>query len=147
MKTIRQILKGKGRNIWTITPETPVFDALQLMAKKDIGALMVVEGKKLVGVFSERDYARKVILKGKSSKNVKISEIMSSPPIFIEPDHIIEQGLALMSAKHVRHLPVMENNRLIGVVTIGDLVKALIVEQKVVIDHLEKYIVTKTSIT
>lgn len=147
MKTIRQILKGKGRKIWTITPGTPVYDALKLMAEKDIGALMVVEGKNLVGVFSERDYARKVILKGKSSKNVKIGEIMSSPPIFIEPDYVIEQGLALMSAKHVRHLPVMENKRLIGVVTIGDLVKALIDEQKVVIDHLEKYIVSKTSIT
>jgi CBS domain-containing protein len=147
MKTIRQILKGKGRKIWTIAPGTPVYDALKLMAEKDIGALMVVEGKALVGVFSERDYARKVILKGKSSKNVKIQEIMSSPPIFIEPDYVIEQGLALMSAKHVRHLPVMENNRLIGVVTIGDLVKALIDEQKVVIDHLEKYIVSKTSIT
>jgi CBS domain-containing protein len=147
MKTIRQILKGKGRKIWTIAPGTPVYDALKLMAEKDIGALMVVEGKALVGVFSERDYARKVILKGRSSKNVKIQEIMSSPPIFIEPDYVIEQGLALMSAKHVRHLPVMENNRLIGVVTIGDLVKALIDEQKVVIDHLEKYIVSKTSIT
>jgi CBS domain-containing protein len=147
MKTIRQILKGKGRKIWTIAPGTPVYDALKLMAEKDIGALMVVERKALVGVFSERDYARKVILKGRSSKNVKIQEIMSSPPIFIEPDYVIEQGLALMSAKHVRHLPVMENNRLIGVVTIGDLVKALIDEQKVVIDHLEKYIVSKTSIT
>jgi len=147
MKTIRQILKKKGRKIWTISPATRVFDALQVMAEKDVGALLVVNSKTLVGVFSERDYARKVILQGKSSKNIRVSEIMSSPPIFIEPDNIIEQGLALMSAKHVRHLPVMENDRLIGIVTIGDLVKSLIDEQKVVIDHLEKYIVSNSSIT
>jgi CBS domain-containing protein len=147
MKTIRQILKKKGRKIWTISPATRVFDALQVMAEKDVGALLVVNGKTLVGVFSERDYARKVILQGKSSKDIRVSEIMSSPPIFIEPDNIIEQGLALMSAKHVRHLPVMENDRLIGIVTIGDLVRSLIDEQKVVIDHLEKHILSNTSIT
>jgi CBS domain-containing protein len=147
MNTIRQILKKKGGKIWTITPPTRVFDALQLMAEKDVGALLVVDGKTLVGVFSERDYARKVILKGKSSKNMRVSEIMSSPPIFIEPDNTVEQSLALMSAKHVRHLPVMEKDHLIGIVTIGDLVRSLIDEQKVVIDHLEKYILSNTSIT
>jgi len=147
MKTIRQILKGKGRNIWTTTHATRVFDALQEMADKDVGALLVMKGKTLVGVFSERDYARKVILQGKSSKDILVSEIMSSPPIFIEPDNTVEQGLALMSAKHVRHLPVMEKGRLTGIVTIGDLVKSLIVEQKIVIDHLEKYILSSTSIT
>ncbi len=147
MKTIRQLLKVKGRNTWTVSPSTSVYDALQIMAEKDVGALLVVNGKTLVGVFSERDYARKVILQGKSSKDMLVSEIMSSPPIFIEPDNTIEQGLALMSAKHVRHLPVMDKNRLIGIVTIGDLVKSLIVEQKMVIDHLEKHILSKTSIT
>ena len=147
MKTIRQIIKLKGHNIWTISPAARVFDALQMMAEKDIGALLVVDGKTLVGVFSERDYARKVILKGKRSKNTHISEIMSSPPIFIEPDNTTEQGLALMSAKHIRHLPVMEDNHLLGIVTIGDLVKTLIDEQKITIDHLEKYILTNTSIT
>ena len=147
MKTIRQLLKVKGRKIWTVSPETSVFDALQVMAEKDVGALLVVKAKTLVGVFSERDYARKVILHGKSSKEILVSEIMSSPPIFIEPDETIEHGLALMSAKHVRHLPVMEKNRLIGIVTIGDLVKSLIVEQKVVIDHLEKHILSNTSLT
>jgi len=147
MKTIRQILKVKGRKIWTISPTARVIDALQVMAEKDVGALLVVDGKTLIGVFSERDYARKVILLGKSSKNMRVSEIMSSPPIFIEPDNTVEQGLALMSAKHIRHLPVMEKNRLIGIVTIGDLVRSLIEEQKVVIDHLEKYIVSNTSIT
>lgn len=147
MKTIRQLLKVKGRKIWTVTPATRVFDALQMMAEKDVGALLVVKSKTLVGVFSERDYARKVILQGKSSKDILVSEIMSSPPIFIEPDNTIDQGLALMSAKHIRHLPVIENNRLVGIVTIGDLVKSLISEQKVVIDHLEKHILSKTSIT
>jgi CBS domain-containing protein len=147
MKTIRQILKKKGRKIWTITPATRVFEALQVMAEKDVGALLVVDGKTLVGVFSERDYARKVILKGKSSKNMRVKEIMSSPPIFIEPDNTVDQALALMSAKHVRHLPVMEKNRLVGIVTIGDLVRSLIDEQKVAIDHLEKYILSNTSIT
>jgi CBS domain-containing protein len=146
MKTIRQILKLKGREIWTISPASRVFNALQMMAEKDIGALMVVEGKILVGIFSERDYARKVILKGKSSKNTLVSEIMSSPPIFIGPDNTAEQGLALMSSKHVRHLPVIGNNRLIGIVTIGDLVKTLIDEQKMTIDHLEKYILSNTSL-
>jgi len=147
MKTIRQILNKKGRKTWTITPATAVYDALQVMAEKDVGALLVVNGKTLVGVFSERDYARKVILQGKSSKNLLVSEIMSSPPIFIEPDNTVEQGLALMSAKHVRHLPVMDGERLIGIVTIGDLVRSLIDEQKVVIDHLEKHILSNTSIT
>jgi CBS domain-containing protein len=147
MQTIRQILKKKGRKTWTITPATRVFDALQVMADKDVGALLVVDGKTLVGVFSERDYARKVILLGKSSKNMRVSEIMSSPPIFIEPDNTVEQGLALMSARHVRHLPVMEKKHLIGIVTIGDLVRSLIDEQKVAIDHLEKYILSNTSIT
>ena len=147
MSTIRQILKKKGRKTWTITPDTRVFEALQLMAEKDVGALLVVSGKTLVGVFSERDYARKVILLGKSSKKMRVSEIMSAPPIFIEPDNTVEQGLALMSARHVRHLPVMEKNRLTGIVTIGDLVRSLIDEQKVVIDHLEKYILSNTSLT
>ena len=147
MKTIRHILKVKGRRTWKVRPTASVFDALQVMAEKDIGALLVVDGNKLVGVFSERDYARKVILHGKSSKDILVSEIMSSPPIFIELDNTTEQGLALMSAKHIRHLPVMEKNRLIGIVTIGDLVRSLIDEQKVVIDHLEKYILSNTSLT
>jgi len=147
MKTIRQLLKVKGRKTWKVNPSTSVFDALMVMAEKDIGALLVVKSKTLVGVFSERDYARKVILHGKSSKDILVGEIMSSPPIFIGPDNSVEQGLALMSAKHVRHLPVMENDRLIGIVTIGDMVKSLIVEQKIVIDHLEKHILSNTSIT
>jgi CBS domain-containing protein len=147
MKTIRSILKVKGRKTWKIQSDASVYDALQVMAEKDIGALLVVDQKTLVGVFSERDYARKVILHGKSSKEILVREIMSSPPIFIEPDNTVEQGLALMSARHIRHLPVMEEKRLIGIVTIGDLVRSLIDEQKVVIDHLERHILSNTSIT
>jgi CBS domain-containing protein len=147
MKTIRQILKVKGRKIWKVSTTASVYEALKMMAEKDVGALLVVEGKTLVGVFSERDYARKVILQGRSSKEILVNEIMSSPPIYIEPNHTTEQGLAIMSARHVRHLPVMENNRLVGIVTIGDLVRSLMDEQKVVIDHLEKHILSNTSIT
>ena len=147
MKTIRQLLRVKGRKVWTVSPAANVYDALKIMAEKDVGALLVVKNKSLVGVFSERDYARKVILHGRSSKEILVSEIMSSPPIFIEPDETIEQGLALMSAKHVRHLPVLDKNRLIGIVTIGDLVKSLIIEQKVVIDHLEQHILSRSGMT
>jgi CBS domain-containing protein len=117
------------------------------MAEKDVGALLVMDGKKLVGVFSERDYARKVILLGKSSKEILVKEIMSSPPFFIDPGNTVEEGLALMSVKHVRHLPVMQKKRLIGIVTIGDLVRSIIDEQKVVIDHLERYILSKSSLS
>lgn len=147
MKTIRQILKEKGNSVYAATPDMHVYDALALMADKDIGALLVVKNEQLIGVFSERDYARKVILKGKSSKDVYVGDIMSSPPIIIMPDNTNEQALALMSAKHIRHLPVMENDKLIGIVTIGDLVKSIIDEQKLVIDRLEKYILANTSLT
>ena len=147
MKTIRQMLKEKGNTVFTATTDMHVYDALALMADKDIGALLVVKDEQLIGVFSERDYARKVILKGKSSKDIYVGDIMSSPPIFIMPDNTNEQALALMSAKHIRHLPVMENDKLIGIVTIGDLVKSIIVEQKLVIDRLEKYILANTSLT
>jgi CBS domain-containing protein len=147
MKTIRQMLNEKGNTVYSATPDMHVFEALELMAEKDIGALLVVENEQLIGVFSERDYARKVILKGRSSRDVYVKDIMSSPPIFIRPDNTNEQALALMSAKHIRHLPVMEGNKLIGIVTIGDLVNTIIDEQKLVIDRLEKYILANTSLT
>lgn len=147
MATIKQILKQKGKDIWQTTPDTHVFDALQLMAERDIGALLVMDGKKLIGIFSERDYARKVILKGKSSKDIFVGEVMSSPVVFITPQQTDEQGLALMTATHVRHLPVMENDHIRGVVSIGDLVKSIMGQQKQTIDKLEKYILANTSIT
>jgi CBS domain-containing protein len=147
MKTIRQMLNQKGNTVYAATPDLHVYDALKLMADKDVGALLVVQDEQLIGVFSERDYARKVILKGLSSKDVYVKDIMSSPPIIIMPDNTNEQALALMSAKHIRHLPVMEDNKLIGIITIGDLVKSIIDEQKLVIDRLEKYILANTSLT
>ncbi|MBU2611674.1 MAG: CBS domain-containing protein, partial [Chloroflexi bacterium] len=116
-------------------------------ADKDIGALLVMDGEKLVGIFSERDYARKVILKGKSSKELAVREVMSSHIYYITPDITCEQALGLMTQKHVRHLPVLDGNKLIGIVSIGDLVKAVIAHQKQVIDRLENHILETTSIT
>jgi CBS domain-containing protein len=140
MKTIMQIVKMKGKEIWTTTPNQSVFEALKLMAEKDVGALPVLDGKKLVGIFSERDYARKVILKGKSSKKTPVGEIMSTTIIMIPPDQTTELGLALMTAKHVRHLPVIQKQKLVGFISIGDLVKSIIDEQKLVIDKMGQYI-------
>ena len=147
MKTIGQILKEKGQETWQVTPETLVFDALKLMAEKDVGALLIMQGGKVVGIFSERDYARKVILKGKSSKKIPVKEIMSTHVLFIRPDQSCEKGLAVMTAARIRHLPVFERDRLIGIVSIGDLVNAVMGEQKQTIDKLEQYILEKTSLT
>ena len=144
MKTIKFVVRLKGKEIWTITPDTSVFDALKIMAEKDIGALPVLNGKKVVGIFSERDYARKVILKGKSSKNMPVSEIMSTNLVMISPDQTTEQGLALMTAKHVRHLPVIQKEKLVGFISIGDLVKSIIDEQNQIIDKMGKYIGEKS---
>ena len=141
MKSIKFILKQKAKEIWSASPGATVYDALQLMADKDVGALPVLDGKKLVGIFSERDYARKVILKGKSSKKILVREIMSTNLIVITPDQTNEQGLALMTTKHVRHLPVVQEQKLVGFISIGDLVKSIIDEQKQVIDKLEQHII------
>jgi CBS domain-containing protein len=143
MKTIKYVLRSKGKDIWTVTPDTSVFDALKIMAEKDVGALPVLDGKKLVGIFSERDYARKVILKGKSSTNLPVSEIMSTNLILITPDQTTEQGLALMTGKHVRHLPVIQKDKLVGFISIGDLVKSIMLEQNQTIDKMGEYIGTK----
>jgi CBS domain-containing protein len=140
MKTIGQLLHYKGCEIWSITPEEKVFDALKLMAEKDIGALLVLEEGNLVGIFSERDYARKVILEGKSSKTIPVCEIMTTELVCGCPEQTVEQALALMNAKHVRHLPIVEGGRLIGIVTIGDLVKAVISEKEDLIYFYEMYI-------
>ena len=138
MKTIKWVMRLKGKDIWSVPPDTSVFDALKSMAEKDIGALPVLDGRKLVGIFSERDYARKVILKGKSSKNIPVSEIMSTNLVVITPDQTTEQGLALMTTKHVRHLPVMDKDKLVGFISIGDLVKSIISEQNQIIDKMGK---------
>jgi CBS domain-containing protein len=133
-------LRAKGHEVLTVAPETPVFDALQVMAERNVGALCVVEGAHLVGVFSERDYARKVILKGKSSKEIRVREIMSSHVLYVGPEHTIEECMALMTDKRVRHLPVLEEDRLVGVISIGDVVKAIISEQEFIIEQLQSYI-------
>jgi CBS domain-containing protein len=140
MIIVSQILKDKGREVWTIAPEARVFDALKLMAEKSVGALLVVEKDRVVGIISERDYARKVILKGKSSADIPVRDIMT-PRIFgVHPDTKAEECLALMTDKHIRHLPVFDKDRLVGVISIGDVVKAVISQQKVLITHLENYI-------
>lgn len=140
MKTVREILSGKGGNIWSISPDATVFDALKAMAEYDVGALVVLEGDTVAGVLSERDYARKVILHGRSSKELSVKEIMSAKVYFVKPEQNIEECMALFTNKRVRHLPVMEDDKLAGIVSIGDVVKALIAEQEYTIRHLEKYI-------
>jgi CBS domain-containing protein len=141
MITVRKLLQAKPECIWTIRLEETAYDALQLMADNDIGALMVVdEENELVGVFSERDYARKVILKGKSSRSTSVGELMTQAVYYVGLQQTIDECMALMSGKHIRHLPVIEQGKLIGVVTIGDVVKMIISEQEVTIRDLETYI-------
>ena len=140
MSTIRHILQLKGNDVWTTTPDTVVYDALTMMAEKNIGALLVLNQDNLVGIFSERDYARKVVLKGKSSRDIQVSEIMTDRVVFIQPDQTVEECLALMTDKKVRHLPVMEDNQLIGMISIGDVVKAVISDREFTIEQLENYI-------
>ena len=140
MKAIGQILKTKGAQTWTIAPQATVFEALQLMAEKEIGALLVMEGKRVVGILSERDYARKVVLNGKFSKKTPVKDIMTSPVTCVRPEQTTEECMALMTSKRIRHLPVLEKNKLMGVVSIGDLVKDIISEQKFLIANLEQYI-------
>jgi CBS domain-containing protein len=140
MKSIRQLLQDKSGGLSTIGPNASVLDALKLMAEKNIGALLVVENDKLVGIVSERDYARKVVLLGKTSHDTPVKEIMSERAVCVQPDNTVEECMALMTDKHIRHLPVIENETLLGVLSIGDLVKETISEQQFVIKQLESYI-------
>ena len=140
MKTISQLLQGKSRDLCTIGPDARVIDALRLMAEKNIGALPVVEDGELVGIVSERDYARKVVLKGKSSNDTPVREIMTEGVICVKPASTVEECMAVMTEKRIRHLPVMENAKLLGILSIGDLVKETIAEQRQVIEQLESYI-------
>jgi CBS domain-containing protein len=143
MITVRQILEEKGHQAWTIGPDETVYKALMIMADKDIGALVVVENDQVVGIVSERDYARKVVLKGKTSLDTPVRDIMTPQVYFVNPDCTAEECMALMTEKRVRHLPVMENNKLVGVISIGDVVKSIISSQKVTIEHLQNYIMGK----
>jgi CBS domain-containing protein len=140
MKTLKQLLDDKGRDVWTIGPDMSVYDAVKLMAEKEIGALLVVEGEKPVGMVTERDYARKVILRGRTSQDALVSEIMTTHVLCARPDQSVEECMAIMTERRVRHLPVIENKKLIGMVSIGDLVKAIIDEQQFIIQQLEHYI-------
>lgn len=140
MKTVGDIIQTKGSEVWTIPPEMIVFDALKIMADKNVGALVVLDGAEVAGILSERDYARKVILHGKSSRELKAREIMSATVFFVSPEQNIEDCMALFTDKRVRHLPVLQNNQLIGIISIGDVVKAVIAEQEYTIKHLENYI-------
>jgi len=140
IKTIREILNKKGHQIWSVSPDTKIFEALKLMAEKNIGALVVLDGDKLVGIISERDYARKVVLKGKTSKETPVRDIMTPKVLYVTPEKTAEDCMALMIEKRIRHLPVYEQDKLIGVVSIGDVVKAVIEEKKIAIEHLENYI-------
>ena len=140
MKSIKQVLQGKQRPLISITPGSSVADALEVMVRHDIGATLVMDGDRLAGIFSERDFARKVGLAGKSIQSTKVSEAMTEKVFFVTPEQTVTQCLGLMTEKHFRHLPVMEGGKVVGVVSIGDLVKEKIAEQSFIIDQLERYI-------
>lgn len=140
MTRVRDILAVKGRDVWSIGPNVSVYDAMKLMADKGIGALLVMEGAKLVGIISERDYARKVILQGRSSRTTAVQEIMTTRVAYAELEQNIEECMALMTEIRIRHLPVIDAGEVRGVISIGDLVKSIIAEQKFIIEQLERYI-------
>jgi len=140
MKKVSQLLSSKSSELFLTSPDALVLEALAIMAAKNVGALLVVEKEKLVGIISERDYARKVILKGKSSKETQVNEIMSTSLICINKNNSVEECLTLMTLNHIRHLPVMDNSILVGILSIGDLVKETISQQKALIQQLESYI-------
>lgn len=140
MTTVSQILAGKGHQIHTVTPDHSVFEALELMAKKDISAVLVIEGDRLVGIFTERDYARKIILQGRTSRDSRIGEMMSQNLLTVSPSQSVEEIMAIMTENRFRHLPVVSQGKLIGIVTIGDTVKAMLDQQQQTIRHLSGYI-------
>ncbi|MFT5176440.1 MAG: CBS domain-containing protein [Gammaproteobacteria bacterium] len=140
MDTVHTLLASKGRDIWSVEPDASVYAAIEMMADKSCGALLVMSGAKLAGIVSERDYARKVILVGRSSKSMKVNEIMSTSVVTALPSHTIEYCLQVMTDKRIRHLPVVNNDKVVGMLSIGDLVKAIIAKQTFLIAQLEQYI-------
>jgi len=140
MKTVRELLANKGKNVYSISPDATVYEALVLMAEKDIGALLVIDDGKIVGIISERDYARKIAILGKTSKDAPVKEIMSEDVIYVEESQSVEECMVLMIKKRVRHLPVFTNDELKGLISIGDVVKGIIDEKEFTIDQLVNYI-------
>jgi CBS domain-containing protein len=141
--SVGSLLKRKGSEVWFVTPDQTVYEAIEKMADKSVGALLVISAGKLVGIISERDYARKVILQGKSSKTTLVNEIMTSPVISVTPDKPVDECMDIITRNRIRHLPIMQNEKVLGVVSIGDLVKWVVSEQEETIDHLQNYITAK----
>ncbi|WP_276502134.1 CBS domain-containing protein [Terrimonas pollutisoli] len=142
MGTVRNILQTKGNAVYTVSPESSVYEALEELENNNLGSLVVVDNGKLIGIFTERDYARKIILKGRSSRETHVKDIMTERPLFVSPDTSIDACMQLMSSKFVRHLPVIDNDQLVGVISIGDVVKYIINEKDFIIENLEHYIVS-----
>ncbi len=140
MQTIRDILRAKGTDVWCVEPDATVFDALRRMADKEIGALVVTEGAQVVGLISEREYARKVVLAGRTSPTTLVKEIMITPVMYIHLDQTIEECMSLMTEKRTRHLPVIEDGKLVGLISIGDIVKSIIADQQFLIEQLVRYV-------
>ena len=140
MKRVKRILENKGNEIWSVGPNQSVYDAIHLLAEKSIGALVVLDGEQLVGIISERDYARQIILKGRSSENTLVKDIMSSTVVTARSSQQIQECMELMTERRIRHLPIVDDNKLVGIISIGDLVRAIIAEQQSTIGDLEKYI-------
>ncbi|MEJ2247773.1 MAG: CBS domain-containing protein [Acidobacteriota bacterium] len=147
MKLVKDVLNEKGNDIWSIAPDALVFDAIELMAQKEIGVLPVLEAGKLIGIISERDYTWKVILKGKSSRKTMVKSIMTSPVICTEGDQDIKKCMELMTSKNIRHLPVLEDDQVVGIISLGDLVKTIIAEQESKIRGLESYFLYRSDLT
>ena len=140
MTTLKMLLKDKGHDVWSVHQDDTVLDAIKMLAEKDIGALIVIKDDKPVGIFTERDYARNVYLKGKSSLDTAVRDVMVAPVICVKPDQTVDECMALMTAKRFRHLPIMDGDELVGMVSIGDLVKSGIAEQQFTIEQMEQYI-------
>lgn len=141
MKTLKQLIEGKNRKLAAVSPDDTVLHALEVMAEVDVGALLVLDGARLAGVFSERDYARKVILQGKGSRQTKVSEVMTGKVVYVKKDATVEECMVIMTEKHIRHLPVLDDNQMVvGIVSIGDVVKEMVSQQQFIIGQLESYI-------